>query len=112
MFYSGNVLKLYRAVGLSEYFSLADGECFQILQGGVAVKYFGRSFEETLRFANMPINHGIVAIFETGISGDALSISGDFVQVDKTIFKSGTVEIPEERLEAFNRMVLYIRHIY
>ena len=106
------IVKLYRAVGLEEYVSLADGELFQILHGGVAVKYFGRSFEETLRFANMPINNGIVAIFEIGIMESTLNSVADFVHVDKFIFKSGTVEIPGERLGRFNQALHYMKHVY
>ena len=107
-----NVIKLYRAVGFGEYVSLADGEPFQILRGGVAVKYFGKSFEETLNFANKPINNGIVAIFEAGIAENVLMNIGDFVNVDKFIFKSGTLEIPEERLDIFNSALYYVKHIY
>ena len=107
-----SVYKLYRAVGFGEYVSLADGEEFQILQGGVAVKYFGKSFEETMIFANKPINNGVVAIFEVGIPRSVLLSVGDFVNVDKFIFKSGTVEIPEERLDEFNKALHYVKHIY
>ena len=107
-----NTYRLYRAVGFGEYASLTDGEHFQILQGGVGVKYFGKSFDETLDFADRPINDGIVAIFEVGISKNALMKIGDFANVDKFIFKSGTIEIPEERLGAFNDAVLYVKHIY
>ena len=107
-----NVIKLYRAVGFGEYASLTDGEQFQILLGGVGVKYFGKNFEETLAFANKPINNGVVAIFEVGIAENVLVNVGDFVNVDKFIFKSGTVEIPEERLAVFNSAVYYVKHIY
>ena len=107
-----NIVLLYRAVGFGEYAMLADGEQFQILRGGVAVKYFGRCFEETLNFANLPINNGVVAIFEVGIPENISLNVGDFVCVDKFIFKSGTIEIPEERLELFNKSVHYVRHIY
>ena len=107
-----NIVKLYRAVGFSEYVSLVDGELFQILRGGVAVKYFGRNFEETLNFANMPINNGVVAVFEVGLPRNVLMIVGNFVNVDKFIFRSGTVEIPEEHLREFNNAVCYVKHIY
>ena len=107
-----NITKLYRAVGLEEYILLADGEKFHILRGGVAVKYFGRNFDETLIFANKPINNGIVAIFEVGIPESVLKEVGDFVNVDKFIFKSGAIEIPEERMDAFNSAIQYVKHIY
>ena len=106
------VAKLYRAVGFGEYALLADGEKFQILRGGVAAKYFGKSFEDTLNFANKPINNGMVAIFEVAVNENVLLDVGDFAQVDKFIFRSGTVEIPEERLDEFNEAVQYVRHIY
>ena len=106
------VVKLFRAVGFAEYASLVDGVPFQVLPGGVGVKYFGVNFDETLEFANKPINNGIVAVFEIEIPESILMDVGDFVHVDKFIFRSGTVEIPEERLAAFNDAVQYVRHIY
>jgi len=65
-----------------------------------------------LNFANKPINNGVVAIFEIGINKDDLEKYGDFLQVDKFIFKSGTVEISEDHLDEFNNALLYIKHIY
>ena len=106
------IIRLYRAVGFNEYISLIESETFQILKGGVAVKYFGKNFTETLIFASKPINNGIVAIFEIGIDENDLLNIGDFINVDKFIFKSGTVEIQEEHLEEFNNAILYIKHIY
>ena len=66
----------------------------------------------SLETGGKPINNGVVAIFEVGISESALMAVADFVQVDKFIFRSGTVEIPQERLLAFNHATRYVKHIY
>ena len=63
-------------------------------------------------FVNMPINNGVVAIFEVALFEDDLREMGDFVNVDKFIFLSGTVEIPENQLNSFNKAIHYVKHVY
>ena len=103
---------IYRAVGESEFYSVMQTKCFSVLEKGTHVKYFGLNFEETLAFANKIINIEIVAIFEVKVITEILNRVGDFTNVDTFLFKSGTVEIPAEKLDEFNNAIQEIIHKY
>ena len=105
-------VKLYRAVGFAEFTSIMDTGRFSLRPHGLESKYFGLNFNETLDFSNKVFNVHVVAIIETSVTESVLNTIGDFTKVDITVFKSGTVEIHEEHLSAFNDSVLDIRHVY
>jgi len=107
-----DITNLYRAVGESEFTSVMETKRFAVLDKGVQIKYFGLNFEETLVFANEVINIEIVAIFEVQIVTDVLNRVGDFTNVDQFLFKSGTIEIPAEKLDEFNNAIVKISHKY
>jgi hypothetical protein len=102
------IISLYRAVGLDEFYSIRETKQFSIYEGGVEVKYFGVNFEETLVFADMLINTNVVAIFEVQLPKKILDKIGDFTHVDPIIFKSGTVVIYEKDLHIFNAALIKI----
>ena len=85
---------------------------FTCLPGGVGVKYFGRDFHDTLRFANKIINKNVVAIVETEVFRNVVEDIGDFVHVDPFLFTHGTVEIWERDLYKFNNSIASIKHKY
>ena len=101
---------LFRAVGAGEFYSIIQTARFSCLPGGVGVKYFGKNFEDTLRFADMVINRNIVAVIEVEVSKTVLDRIGDFEDVDSFIFKHGTVEIWESDLGEFNGAIVRIVH--
>ena len=107
-----DVISLYRAVGLEEYYDIIQNKKFAVLPNWVNVKYFGLDFKETLSFANKNINIGIVAVFEVKIARSILDKIGDFTHVDPFIFKSGTVEIPEIYVDKFNNAIYDLIHKY
>ena len=101
---------LYRAVGDREFYEIMKISCFSCLPGGVDVKYFGRDFHDTLKFANKIINKNVVAIIEAEVFIDVVEEIGDFVHVDPFIFTHGTVEIWERDLLIFNSSIVSIKH--
>jgi len=103
---------IYRAVSLEEYYSIIKTQRFACRDGGVTVKYFGVDFSETVIFANKAINKEVVAIFEVEVLSDVLRKLGDFTEVDKFLFKSGTVEVHISELDNFNNAIKRIAHKY
>jgi hypothetical protein len=103
---------LYRAVGDKEFFSIMSTSKFSCLPGGVGVKYFGKNYEETLKFADLIINRNIVAVVEVSIPCGVVRNVGDFINVDPFLFKHGTVEIWEDNLDVFNNAIHSIVHIF
>ena len=101
---------LYRAVGEKEFYEIMQSSSFSCLPGGVGVKYFGKSFNDTLRFANMIINKYVVAVIEVEVSRTVVEKIGDFIAVDPFLFRHGTVEIWEADLDEFNDAVIRIVH--
>jgi len=101
---------LYRAVNDREFYSIMQTAKFSCLPGGVGVKYFGKNFEDTLRFADMVINRNIVAIVEIEVLRDIVTRIGDFIDVDPYLFRNGTVEIWESDLDEFNNSIVRIVH--
>ena len=106
------IMRLFRAVGIEEFYSIIKTNKFSIQTGGVHVKYFGVNSDETLYFANKIMNIDMVAVIEVGVLEDMIKIIGDFVNVDPFIFKSGTVEIQAEYLDEFNSAIQYIIQKY
>jgi len=104
------IISLYRAVGADEFRSIIRTKQFDVLEHGLHVKHFGLNFEETLEFANKNINVDAVAIFEITILETIIRKIGDFTHVDPYIFKSGTVEITSDNLDAFNKAIIRITH--
>jgi len=107
---SGDTIFLYRAIGDKEFYSIMQTEKFSCLPGGVGIKYFGKSFKDTLRFAEKVINRNIVAVVEVEVSRSVVEQIGDFVDVDPFLFRRGTVEIWEADLDSFNDAIIRIVH--
>ena len=106
----GDTIFLYRAVNDREFYQIMKTSCFSCLPGGVDVKYFGKDFHDTLRFANKIINKNVVAIIEVEVFADIVEEVGDFVHVDPFLFTHGTVEIWERDLCKFNNSIVSIKH--
>lgn len=105
-------MRLYRAIGESEFYSVMRTKRFCFWQCSAKVKYFAMNFEETLKFANMAFATDIAAVLEIEVKKDILERIGDFTHVDTTLFRSGTVEIQPEHLEEFNNSIIEIIHRY
>ena len=106
----GNTMFLYRAVDDREFYSIMQTERFFCLPGGVGVKYFGKNYEDTLRFADRVINKNVVAIVEVEVIQSVVVKIGDFADVDSFIFRYGTVEIWEADIGEFNSAIIRIAH--
>ncbi|MCL1859694.1 MAG: hypothetical protein FWF92_10750 [Oscillospiraceae bacterium] len=104
------LIRLFRAVGVEEYYSVMRTKKFACHPEGSETKYFGIDFEETLAFANEIINIEIIAVIEIGVLYNILTRIGDFTYVDPFLFKKGTVEIPHVHLDEFNSAIKYITH--
>ncbi|MCL2017119.1 MAG: hypothetical protein FWG68_12825 [Defluviitaleaceae bacterium] len=104
------VTKLYRAVGVEEYFSIKRTGKFSLHNLGVDVKYFGLNFEETLKFADMLFNVEVVAIISVEIDAAKLQNLADFTHIDTYLFKSGTAIITAANLPCFNSAIKNIKH--
>ena len=74
------------------------------------MKYFGKSFPDTLRFADKIINKNVVAVVEVEVLRIVVEKVGDFAHVDPFLFKQGTVEIWEDNLNEFNDAIIRIVH--
>jgi len=103
---------IYRAVGKDELKSILKTKQFSLKCGGAEVKYFGIDFNETLNFANKDLfdDDPAAAIVEVVIEKNVLEIIGDFTNVDARIFRSGTVEIQENKLFQFNSAIIGINY--
>ena len=106
----GDTMLLYRAVDDSEFYIIMQTERFSCLPGGVGLKYFGKNFDDTLRFANKVLNRNIVAVVEVEVLRKVVMKIGDFIDVDPYIFRCGTVEIWETDLDEFNNSIIRIVH--
>ena len=74
------------------------------------VKYFGRDFHETLKFADWTPDAS--AIIEVKIPKSILDEIGNFTPLDSTIFRKGTVMIEPENLDVFNKNMSGFYHIF
>ena len=104
------LIKLFRAVGIEEYYSIMRTKKFTCHPEGAEIKYFGLDFEETLAFANEIINIELIAVIEACVLYNTLNQIGDFTYVDPFLFKKGTVEVQRIHLDEFNNAIKYIIH--
>ncbi|WP_223226255.1 hypothetical protein [Sporomusa sp. GT1] len=104
------LVSLYRAVGPKEFYQVMKTSEFTVIPSGLQAKQFGLSFEETLKFAEKYSDIG--AVIEVKVSANMLNKLGDFTQVDKFIFKNGTVTIQADKLGEFNKIIQEITHKY
>ena len=104
---------IYRAVSPEElddifatggFRSRPDGRSFQ-------AKEFGNSFDETLDFANKPINLDKVAIVKVTIPENVYN-QLHHMNLDRAIFKSGTPVVEPEMLDMFNESIISIEHAF
>ena len=105
-----NLTSLYRAVGPDEFYDVMKTGEFSVIPNGLQAKQFGLSFEETLKFAEKYSDIG--AVIEVKLPTDVLNKLGDFTQVDRFIFKNGTVTINADKLGEFNKAIKEIIHKY
>lgn len=101
---------MYRAVGPDEFYDVMKTGEFSVIPNGLQAKQFGLSFEETLKFAEKYSDIG--AVIEVKLPTDVLNKLGDFTQVDRFIFKNGTVTINADKLGEFNKAIKEIIHKY
>ena len=109
---TGELIEIYRAVGDTEYGVVMKNKKFTLDKKGVDIKYFGLDLNETIKFANKAFNRHVVAVLGIVVTKSILNKTGDFTNVDKTIFKSGTVEIHADDLREFNDAILTVIHKY
>lgn len=83
---------------------------FTVIPEGLQAKQFGLKFEETLKFAEKYKDIG--AIIEIKVPTAQLNKLADFTEVDRFIFKNGTVTIHVDKLEEFNKIIKEILHKY
>ena len=107
---SEDLTSIYRAVGPEEYFDLFDVKKFRPGPKSAKVKYFGLDFDETLKFADWTPDAS--AIIEVKIPDSVLKDIGDFTPLDTPIFKHGTVTIPGDQLDIFNKYITDILHVF
>jgi len=105
-----SLTSLYRAVGPDEFYNVMKTGEFSVIPNGLQAKQFGLSFEETLKFADKYSDIG--AIIEVKVPTSVLNKIGDFTQVDKFIFKNGTVTIQADKLGDFNKIIQELIHKY
>lgn len=74
-------------------------------------KEFGNSFDETLDFANQPINSDKAAIVKVRNPEEVYN-QLNHMNLDKSIFQSGTLVVEPEMLEFFNNNIISIEHVY
>ena len=104
------LISLYRAVGPKEFYEVMKTSKFTVVPNGLQAKQFGLSFEETLKFAEKYSDVG--AIIEVKVPSNMLNKLADFTQVDKFIFKNGTVTIQADKLDEFNKIIQEITQKY
>jgi uncharacterized protein RhaS with RHS repeats len=97
-------VNLYRSVSKKELDQLQETGKFQTVYGGMEFKQFGKSLQETKAFRDTmdPANH----IVGVTVDKDRLDRIGDFTPVDAFNFRSGTVSIHENDLDAFNASII------
>jgi hypothetical protein len=105
-----SLTSLYRAVGPDEFYDVMKTGEFNVIPNGLQAKQFGLSYEETLKFAEKYSDIG--AVIEVKLPTDVLNKLGDFTQVDRFIFKNGTVTIEADKLGEFNKAIQEITHKY
>ncbi len=103
---------IYMAVGADEYEDIMRTGKFRGIKGKtLATKEFGNDFNETLEFANRSLNKDKVAIIKVTIPQhvyDKLS----HMNLDVSIFTSGTPVVEPDVLDFFNNNIINIEHVY
>ena len=105
--------KLYRAVSPEEYDDVFKTGGFRATPDGrtLEAKEFGNSLEDTLNFANHPINVDKAAILEVTIPKSIYN-QLNHMSLDTPYFKSGTTIVEPDLLNIFNKSISKIRHVY
>ena len=93
---------LYRSVSQAEAASIMMSGKFSTIPGGLEAKQFGFSLEEVQHFGTWANQATVVAV---DIPTNALSLF-DLTQVDKMIFKCGTLTVIGSQLDLFNSMIV------
>ena len=93
---------LYRSVSQAEAESIMTFGRFTTIPGSFEAKQFGFSLEEVRRFGTWANQSIVVAV---DIPTSALS-QFDLTQVDKIIFRSGTLTVSGAQLDLFNSMIV------
>jgi hypothetical protein len=103
---------LYRAVSPEEFDDIISTNSFRGIEGKtLGAKEFGNSFDETLNFANKSINSDKAAIIKVTIPENIYN-QLNHMNLDSSIFKSGTPVVEPEMLDIFNRNIISIQHVY
>ena len=105
--------KLYRAVSPEEYDDVFKTGGFRATPDGrtLEAKEFGNSLEDTLNFANHPINVDKAAILEVTIPKSIYN-QLNHMSLDTPYFKSGTTIVEPDLMNIFNKSISKIRHVY
>lgn len=108
-----NTTSIYRDVGEEEYYDIFSRNKFNMIDDGqyFLIKEFGNSSEETLAFANSPINFDKVAIVEVTIP-KTIYTKLKHMNLDPFIFKSSTPVVEYEMLDVFNSSIIKIEHVF
>ena len=110
-FNANNTKDIYRAVSLEEYEDIMKTGKFRGIEGSLAAKEFGNDFNETLIFADKPINVDKVAIIKVTIPENVYD-QLHHMRLDPYIFKSGTPVVEPEMLDIFNDSIINIEHVF
>ena len=104
---------IYRAVSPEEYDDIFSTNSFRGRTDGMSfqAKEFGNSFDETLEFANKSINSDKAAIIKVTIPEEIYN-QLNHMNLDSSIFKSGTPVVEPEMLDLFNKSIIKIEHAY
>ncbi|MEH2960567.1 RHS repeat-associated core domain-containing protein, partial [Candidatus Merdisoma sp. JLR.KK006] len=109
---TSNTRELYRAVSAEEYEDIMSTGRFRGIEGKtLEAKEFGNNFNETLDFANKSINIDKAAIVRVTIPQDMYD-KLNHMNLDPSIFKSGTPVVEPEMLDAFNKSIINIEHVF
>lgn len=111
--FSPKTVDLYRAVSPAEFRDIMATGAFRPAPGGnsLGVKQFGRNFEETLNLANKPIMSDTATIVRARVP-ESVARRMDLTPVDSSILRSGSVSVPANRLDMFNRSIRSIEQVY
>ena len=77
----------------------------------LAAKEFCNTFNETLDFANRSINRDKVAIIKVTIPEEVYN-QLNHMNLDSSIFKSGTPVVEPDMLEYFNNNIISVEYFY
>lgn len=104
---------IYRAVSPEEFDDIFATRGFRARPDGRSfqAKEFGNSFDETLEFANKPINLDKAAIVKVTIPENVYN-QLHHMNLDRAIFKSGTLVVEPEMLDMFNESIISIEHAF